>query len=289
MKLVLTSGGRQVSSLPVELAVGSFELDQPEQRAGAFLNIKRGSLDDADPRWSDIAFADMAAHGATTVLLWTGIVREYTDDPIGLTFDPRQEDKWRRVEPLVEVPFYHGRNLDTWIDDDTRTYESLRERLEKKGDVALAYYNITRTDITPEYARIINGLWLWRTPLNAQMHWTYFWGDQDALVGVREGDRLAPYFALAAPHPTKMEMVSTLDWENLREGVNDHKYITTLENAIKKAEPAKAETANKAQALLREMWAVDPRATESAKVITAEEYDRRRALMYDYIEELHET
>jgi len=397
-ELVLTSSGQTVTTLPVELTVGAFALDQPEERAGAFLNVKRGSLGEAGPQWNDIVLKDMVAHGATTVYAWAGInfsrdgiphtgpaeeslrmqiqygmkppyaikfsieqlaqvlgvkfkdrhaidieslkaketefrtavqrgveavralekrfdlqrddlvlfwsdevfigerlepwlatariVREYTDNPLSLTFDPRQEEKWQKVEPFVEVPFYHGRNLDTWIDNDTRTYEALKERLEKKGDVALAYYNITRTDITPEYSRIINGLWLWRTPLNAQMHWTYFWGSQDAMVGVREGERLAPYFALAAPHPTKQEMVSTLDWENLREGVTDHKYITTLENAIKHAAPGKADTVEKAQALLAEMWSVDPRVSESAGTISAAEYDRRRALMYDYIEDL---
>lgn len=397
-ELVLTSGGQRVSVLPVELTVAAFELDRPKERAGAFLNVKRGSLGDANPKWNDIVLADMAAHGATTVYAWTGIdfssagipridraedslrmqiqygmkppyaikfsleqlaqvigvkfkerhamdveslktketefraavqrgvdavrelekrfglkrddlvlfwsdevfigdrlepwlatariVKEYTDNPLSLTFDPRQEDKWMQVEPFVRVPFYHGRNLDTWIDNDTRTYEALKERLDAKGDVALAYYNITRTDITAEYSRIINGLWLWRTPLNAQMHWTYFWGDQDAMVGVREGERLAPYFALAAPHPTKQEMVSTLDWENLREGVTDHRYITTLENAIEQSGPSKAATVAKARALLAEMWSVDPRVTESAKAITAADYDRRRALMYNYIENL---
>ncbi|TWU34297.1 carbohydrate-binding family 9-like protein [Novipirellula artificiosorum] len=396
--LVLKSKDQLVSTIPINLSVGDFKLDQPAERAGAFLNIKRGSLDDADPRWAEIVFADMAAHGARTVMFWQGIVfdssgqpiteaaehslrmqmkhsmsppyaikfsveqlartigvefkephaidipslqakemlfrdavsrgaaavrdlekkfalkpkslvlfwsdevfigerldpwmytanivREYTDNPIGLTFDPRQEDKWRLVEPLVEAPFFHGRNLDTWIDNDERTYQTLRERLESKGGVGLAYYNITRTDVTPEYARICNGLWLWQTPLNAQMHWTYFWGDQDALVGVREGERLAPYFALAAPHPTKMEMVSTLDWENLREGVTDHQYITTLENAIESAGPEQAAAVEKAKALLAEMWAVDPRVTETAKAIDAAEWDRRRSALFESISEL---
>jgi hypothetical protein len=97
--------------------------------------------------------------------------------------------------------------LDIWFDGKTRTYEALKERQDKHGTLAVSYYNITRTDITPEFARIVNGLWLWRTPVNAQMHWTYFWGGRGALAGVREGRKLAPCFALAAPHPTKDQMV----------------------------------------------------------------------------------
>lgn len=236
--------------------------------------------------WSDEVFLK----GRLEPWLYTArIVREYTDNPIALTFDTRHEDKWAQVEPLVDIPFYHGRNLDSWIDNDSRTYEALKQRLDAKGDLAITYYNITRTDITPEFARIVNGLWLWRTPINAQMHWTYFWGDMDAMQGVRAGERLAPFFALAAPHPTRpFEMVSTLDWENLREGVTDHKYITTLEHAIADTKPGKEETRQKAQALLQAMWDVDPRVSETAKVLHANDYDRRRALMYDYIEDLQE-
>ncbi|TWU66644.1 hypothetical protein V7x_22140 [Crateriforma conspicua] len=397
-QFTLRSADQSVATLPVSLRVGDFELRSPDKRAGAFLNISKGSLFQAGPQWESVVMQDMADHQATTMHYWAGIsfgsdgnpvtraaeqslrlqqqygmkppysikfsveqlaqvlgvefldrhaidieslkaketefreavqrgvaavvdlekqfglpanslvlfwsdevfigqrlepwiytakiVRQYTDNPIGLTFDPRDVEKWDRVEPLVDVPFFHGRNLDLWSSEENHSYDQLHQRIDASGDVPFAYYNIIRTSITPEYARLVNGYWLWQTPVHSQMHWTYYWGDQDAMVGVREGDRIAPFFALAAPHPSRPQMLSTLDWENLREGVTDHRYVVTLEHAIERAGPDKKATVDRAKRFLDSLRQTGPVVDDAARQLDAADYTKRRTEMHRLISEL---
>jgi len=145
---------------------------------------------------------------------------------------------------------------------------------------------VVRTDITSEFSRIVNGYWLWRTPVSVHLPWTYFYGRRETMVGVREGAVEAPFFAFAAPHPTEMKMVSTLDWECFREGYDDLRYVTTLDRAIAAAPISRAAAARRAQDLLDKWWAQDPRVTSQAEELSAEDYQDRRRRMADLIEEL---
>ena len=86
------------------------------------------------------------------------------------------------------------------------------------------------------------------------------------------------------------EMVSTLEWECFREGYDDLRYLTTLEQAIAKAEKRHPEHAavRQARVLIKTYWDADPRVPVQAEKLTAEDYAQRRRDMTAAIEALQE-
>jgi hypothetical protein len=232
--------------------------------------------------WSDEIFQA----GRLEPWLYTAaLTRERTDQDIFITHHSGDPDKVARIDPYADIRCYHGRHLDEDYTSGAE-YDELARELEESGDEAWAYYNVVRTDITSEFSRIVNGYWLWRTPVSVHLPWTYFYGRRETMVGVREGAVEAPFFAFAAPHPTEMKMVSTLDWECFREGYDDLRYVTTLDRAIAAAPISRAAAARRAQDLLDKWWAQDPRVTSQAEELSAEDYQDRRRRMADLIEEL---
>jgi hypothetical protein len=216
------------------------------------------------------------------------LTRQYAPDhPIYITHHSADKEKIARIDPYTDIRCYHGRRLD----DDYQSaaaYDELKAELDAAGDQAWAYYNIVRTGITPEYTRLVNGYWLWRTPVSVHVPWTYYAGGPGDMEGVRKGAKEAPFFAFAAPHPSEPKMVSTLDWECFREGYDDLRYIATLEAAIQNAPPGKKKLAQSAQQLLDEWWSQDPRVPEQAAKLTAADYRARRAQMARFISGLSE-
>lgn len=232
--------------------------------------------------WSDEIFQPGRVE---SWLVTAALTREATDQSIFITHHSGDREKIARIDPFTDIRCYHGRRLD---DDypSAGAYDDLRAELTASGDEAWAYYNVVRTDITSEFTRLVNGYWLWRTPVSVHLPWTYYYGDRDRMVGVREGTREAPFFAFAAPHPTKDELVSSLDWECFREGWDDLRYVTTLEHAIAEAPARKGKVAERGRQLLARWWSQDPRVTSQALALDAVDYQARRQQMFDLIEEL---
>jgi len=81
-------------------------------------------------------------------------------------------------------------------------------------------------------------------------------------------------------------MVSSLDWECFREGYDDLRYVTTLEQAIQSAPASRATVTRRGRDLLVSWWAQAPRVTSQAQALSAEDYQDRRRRMTDLIEEL---
>ncbi len=103
----------------------------------------------------------------------------------------------------------------------------------------------------PETYRRNFGLVLWKAGFDGAMDYAYqhgfghIWNDFDHH---RYRDHNFTY-------PTVSGVVGTLQWEGFREAVDDVRYVTTLERAIKDAPPAKAELARQARQWLD---ALDP-------------------------------
>jgi hypothetical protein len=218
-------------------------------------------------------------------LVTAALTHQETDQQVYITIDSGEPEKMAQIDPFVDIRCYHGQKLDQDYTSAT-SYDSLGHELAVAGDQAWAYHNIVRADITPEYTRLANGYWLWRTPVSVHVPWTYFDGDQNGLVGVREGRAEAPYFAFAAPHPDTMAMVSTLDWECYREGYDDLRYLTTLEQAVTAAVDPTDQAVEQARALLHSWWDRDPRVASQAAALTAADYAQRRQQMAALIEQL---
>jgi len=210
------------------------------------------------------------------------ITRELCKNRIYITYHIRNWEKAQEIDPWVDIRGYHGHTLDWWIGEG-HTWKELKADIEKSGDEAWNYYNIREIAVTSEWVRLCNGYWLWRSPLMAHTPWIYYaygaspFDDMDA-------DRHD--FAYAAPHPDKPGMVSTLEWECFREGYDDLRYVTTLEQALVAAEKARpgAPAIRQAKALIKSYWDADPRVPAQAEALTGDDYLKRREEIVQAIE-----
>jgi len=158
--------------------------------------------------------------------------------------DPKRdvEDMMRQCDPYVDVRCYNGHAMDNWIRAGN-TFEDLRRQLEEAGDEAWLYHNIRGSFFKAEWTRLVNGYYLWISPLRVHVPWMYysFKGNPfDATDGprLRGGD-----FAYAVPDPhDPTRMVPTRHWEAFREGIDDLHYLDLLES-LAAEHPGTAEAA----------------------------------------------
>ena len=164
--------------------------------------------------------------------------------------DPNRDvgDATRSIDPFVDVRCYNGHCMDNWIRAGN-TFDDLARQLDESGDEAWIYHNIRGAFYSAEWTRLVNGYYLWISPLKVHVPWMYysFKGSPfDATDGpeVKGGD-----FAYAVPDPNDpTKMVPTRHWEAFREGIDDLRYIDTLEGLI--ADHAGSAEAERARAWL---------------------------------------
>jgi len=188
--------------------------------------------------------------------------------------------------------------MDNWIRAGN-TFEDLAAELKQSGDEAWIYHNIRGSFFPAEWTRLVNGYYLWLSPLRAHVPWMYysFKGNPfDCTDGprLRGGD-----FAYAVPDPDDpSRMVPTRHWEGFREGIDDMRYLTTVESlAAQRAGTRDAEEARRWLAALRrgltpthaELQAIE---TESpvlvwlSRKLDGADYRRIRSQAADYIRRL---
>lgn len=148
-------------------------------------------------------------------------------------------------------------------------------------------------EITPEWGRLCNGFWIWLTPVTTHCPWAYNAYRADPLTD-KDG------FDFGYAFPVKGEMISTRLYEGYREGIDDERYISTLEALIaeRKGDPKYAETAKQAQAFLdglrKELLGLPLEVKQSALVrAISEKYDgddyaKWRRTCAEYIEKLEQ-
>ena len=117
------------------------------------------------------------------------------------------------------------------------------EKWHGVGSHAFCYANPQVGVEEPETYRRNFGLVLWKAGFDGAMDYAYqhafghVWNDFDS---PRYRDHNFTY-------PTMDGVVGTLQWEGFREGVDDVRYVTTLEHAIRDAAPAQADLARQAR------------------------------------------
>jgi len=185
----------------------------------------------------------------------TEAVRQVPDLRVYITMhnDPKRDvsEMMRRCDPFVDVRCYNGHCMDNYIRAG-KSFDDLRQELDTAGDEAWLYHNIRGAFFPAEWTRLVNGYYLWISPLRIHVPWMYysFKGSPfDATDGphLRGGD-----FAYAVPDPKDpARMVPTRHWEGFREGIDDIRYLSTLETLIDKH--ASAPAAREAAAWLQNL------------------------------------
>ncbi len=153
---------------------------------------------------------------------------------ITLHNDPKRnvEEMMRRCDPYVDVRCYNGHCMDSWIRAGN-TFEDLRRQLHESGDEAWIYHNIRGSFFPAEWTRLVNGYYMWTSPLRVHVPWMYY-SYKGSPFDATDGPRLrGGDFAYAVPDPKDpTRMVPTRHWEAFREGVDDMRYLATLEALV---------------------------------------------------------
>ncbi len=168
----------------------------------------------------------------------TEAVRQLPDLRVYITMhnDPKRDvsEMMRRCDPFVDVRCYNGHCMDNYIRAG-HTFDDLKRELDTAGDEAWLYHNIRGAFFPAEWTRLVNGFYLWISPLRIHVPWMYysFKGSPfDATDGphLRGGD-----FAYAVPDPNDPQrMIPTRHWEGFREGIDDIRYLSTLEALVER-------------------------------------------------------
>ena len=167
---------------------------------------------------------------------FTEAVRNATDMRVYITLhnDPKRgvEPLLKQIDPYVDVRCFNGHVMDSWIQAGN-TFEDLKREMETTGDEAWLYHNIRGSFFPAEWTRLVNGFYMWISPIEVHVPWMYYsykMNPMDCTDGpeLRGGD-----FAYAVPDPNNPNaMIPTRHWEAYREGVDDMRYLRTLERLI---------------------------------------------------------
>ena len=157
--------------------------------------------------------------------------------------DPRRREARVLCEAIKQVPgartyttvrYDTAEYLDRWLDVRCHTVSlnggfearKLREAAAGAGDLFWWYTNACRE--YPDVMRFKAGFFFWKTGATGQYYWAY------------QSPRGNPYDDLdgidwCAAYPGDDGPIPTIEWEALREGIDDFRYVYTLERAIARA------------------------------------------------------
>lgn len=158
---------------------------------------------------------------------------------------------------------------------DVRTYtitdyakfetERINEECRKTGKSFWWYSNASRE--YPDVMRFKAGYFFWKTASRGQAYWAYsnYLGDAFNDFDLTSADHCVVYFKEGKIFPA-------IHWEAMREGINDFKYIYTLEELIRENAAKKPEECAKARKLLDEI--------KADTIIDLEEYKKKQTNLH---------
>lgn len=197
------------------------------------------------------------------------VVRKTTDLRLYITHhtEPqRWEQFMAQADPYIDLRCMNGHSLENWLRAG-HSFAELGQMLQASGDEGWLYHNMRGSFFAPEWNRIINGVWMWQSPIRVHVPWKYYSFAGDPFD---DTDADGYDFGYAFPDPDDpTRLISTLHWEAFREGIDDMRYLATLEGLIARAEEAGVD-ASEARAWLKELAAMLPQAPADIADITEE-------------------
>ncbi|MCX6901138.1 MAG: hypothetical protein NT105_20885 [Verrucomicrobia bacterium] len=181
------------------------------------------------------------------------VARQVPEAKLYITFHTMRENEnaWRHeLDPFVDLRCNHGYTFELWLARG-HTMDEYDAELKAGGDEAWFYHNARGTYWTPEWSRIINGVYLWAGPFTAHCPWTYQAYFENPFDDTDGPATKGHDWGLSFPGINDpADLIPTRCYEAMREGGDDLRYIATLEKAIAGARPAKPKEAAAAQAVL---------------------------------------
>jgi hypothetical protein len=171
---------------------------------------------------------------------WPEIVIYGVDEPGEEDRNKRVRDFMRKFEPFREKRFNDsvrlttalgssqgiqtvGHYFDLWI-------ACMGQRIGETGVIAdaemhrkeLWTYDCMLAPVDAETDRYYFGVWAWASQVKGCAHWCYF----DAMP------------KLSYVYPAEDELIPTIGWEAVREGIDDYRYLATLKRQAQRASEA---------------------------------------------------
>jgi hypothetical protein len=179
--------------------------------------------------------------------------RQAPDVRLYITFHTRGDDaeKWREeIDPFVDLRCNHGYTFELWLARG-HTMDEYDAELKAGGDEAWFYHNARGTWWTPEWSRLINGVYLWASPFTSHCPWTYQHYFDNPFDDTDGPETKGHDWGLSFPGPDDpADLIPTRCYEAMREGGDDLRYLATLEKAVAGARERKPDQARAAQAAL---------------------------------------
>ncbi|NSW57149.1 MAG: NPCBM/NEW2 domain-containing protein [Armatimonadetes bacterium] len=187
------------------------------------------------------------------------IVRKTTDLPLYVTLNTRPGSGWEQMmaeaDPYIDIRCHHGYTIDLWLKSG-HTFEEFGELARRSGDQQWMYYNMRGAYFTPEWVRVVNGYYMWMSPVSLHVPWMYysFGGDPFDDTDSENYD-----FGYSVPSPQDGKTpVPTLHMKAFREGIDDLRYLELLESLIEQARIQKPRAAREAQQFLARLRKMMP-------------------------------
>ncbi|MFO8082139.1 MAG: LamG-like jellyroll fold domain-containing protein [Armatimonadota bacterium] len=158
----------------------------------------------------------------------------------------RWEEPMAEIDEFIDIRCLNGHSLEEWLRDG-HDFDELARIGEESGDELWIYHNMRGVAYMPEWNRILQGVYMWQSPIRIHVPWMWnsFGGSAFNDTDAEKYD-----FGYAFPLDDRGEqIVSTLHWEACREGYDDMRYIATLEDAIERAQAQGVDTADAESAL----------------------------------------
>ncbi len=172
------------------------------------------------------------------------------------TEDPRLKDALEQVLPHIDIFTQRFATKPIWFRKDGWEWRTMQDQVDEWGK-QLWSYNINNANFFPELPtmRLAYGVFVWQQQVRGQMTWSYQAPTGNPLNCLDGGYTDMMYTYPAMPR-ANVQGGPSLMWECIREGVDDLRYVQTLEHAIQQAKAdGKHELAQQARAVLMEMAA----------------------------------
>ncbi len=139
---------------------------------------------------------------------------------------------------------------------------ALWEEMKASGHEVWVYENDSTEGHSALWSRFVFGVWGWRTGLDGITAWTY---PLYTFEPYYERPRLDTDGYVVPERDEQGRPINTLEWEGIREGVYDRRYLDTLADAIAAAKARKIPTASAEATLAAVHDALDPALAEYAR------------------------
>jgi len=199
------------------------------------------------------------------------------------------------LDAVTDVRCYHGWTVDKYCLNHRIGFNQISHELRRSDDEGWIYYDRRRNDPrgSAEFTRLLNGFWLWQTPLSVSMPTTYL--PKESYSRGRCPGTSPAGMTFVYPNENGDGPVPTIQWEAFREGWDDLRYLYTLQALAWKAEkvPALRKQAKQAEALLlrlRNRFPVgEETLTQMMERLAGREYDASRGALAQMIVRLQEA